>query len=187
VATVVANRSRAGNAMAKARAGILAGARASLVDGGIKAVTMSGVADRGGVAKATVYNHFRTKQDVLAAVALAEIDEAAETAWPWLTRDLATALVTAAQTLAASPVVRAVIDRDPGVAASVFPAAEGPGGPCRDHAAALVADALETADHAASAVNVDLTLRWLAAVAVSPPHAALLQAQAQLLVGTLRS
>ena len=184
--SIVAPRSRSGNAMAKARAGILTGARRSLIDGGIKGLTMSGVADRGGVAKATVYNHFRTKQDVLAAVAMAEIDDAAEAAWPWLTRDLTTALVTAAEALATSAVVRAVVDRDPGVAASVFPAAEGPGGPCRNHAAALVADALATADRVASAVTVDLVLRWLAAVAVSPPDPLIRQAQAELLVGLLQ-
>ncbi len=184
-ASIVAPRSRAGNAMAKARAGILTGARACLIEAGIKGLTMSGVADRGGVAKATVYNHFRTKADVLAAVAMAQIDDAAEAAWPWLTRDLTTALLSAADTLASSPVVRAVLDSDPAVAASVFPAAEGPGGPCRNHAAALVADALATADRVASAVNVDLTLRWLAAVAVSPPDPQIRQAQAQLLVSLL--
>ena len=183
---MLARRSRAGNAMARARVGILEGARAALVDGGIKAVTMSGVADRGGVAKATVYNHFRTTQDVLAAVAMAEIDDAAEAAWPWLTRDLAQALVTAVQTLASSSVVRAVIEHDPAVAATVFPVQTGPGGPCRDHAAALVADALATAERIASAVNVDLVLRWIAAVAVSPPDDDLLRAQAQLVVATLR-
>jgi len=81
--------------------------------------------------------------------------------------------------------VRAVIEHDPAVAASVFPAAEGPGGPCRNHAAALVADALATADRVASAVNVDLTLRWLAAVTVSPPDPQIRQAQAELLVGLM--
>jgi AcrR family transcriptional regulator len=172
--------------MAKARAGILLGARMSLIDGGIKGLTMSGVADRGGVAKATVYNHFRTKADVLAAVAMSELDEAAEAAWPWLTRDLATALVTAADALGTSPVVRAVVASDPAIVASFFPEAEGPGGECRTHAAALVVDALGTADCSPSAANVDLTLRWLAAVAVSPPHPQLRQEQAEQLVGWLR-
>lgn len=185
--SVVAPRSRTNNAMAKARAGILLGARRSLINGGIKGLTMSGVADRGGVAKATVYNHFRTKADVLAAVAMAELDDAAEAAWPWLTRDLATAFVTAADSLATSPVVRSVVASDPGVVASFFPAAEGPGGECRNHAAALVVDALATADCTPSAANVDLTLRWLAAVAVSPPDPLIRQEQAEQLVAWLRA
>jgi AcrR family transcriptional regulator len=183
---VSVRRARSGNAMARGRAGILAGARTMLVSGGIHSLTMSGVADRGHVAKATVYNHFRTKDDVLAAVAVEEVDAAAERAWSWLSDDPARALVEAATALATSPVVRAVVTFDPWVAASVYPDVDGPGGEVRAHAASLVAQALPVAGRQTSAVNVDLVLRWLASVAVSPPADALLAEQAAHVVASLR-
>ena len=69
-------RSRAGNAMGRARAGVLDGALRSVVKQGTRATTMSGIATLGGVAKATVYNHFRTKDEVWAALVADEVDRA---------------------------------------------------------------------------------------------------------------
>ena len=58
---------------ARSRAAILDGARAAILASGSK-LTMSQIAARAGVAKATLYNHYRTREDVLADLLLAEID-----------------------------------------------------------------------------------------------------------------
>lgn len=54
--------------MPRARAGILAAAADLVAEGGPRALTMSSVARRGAVAKATVYNHFRDRDELLAAL-----------------------------------------------------------------------------------------------------------------------
>ena len=67
-------RSRAGNAMSRSRAALLAGARRAVEVSGTK-ISMSQVATAAGVAKATLYNHFRTRDAVLAALLDHEVDE----------------------------------------------------------------------------------------------------------------
>jgi AcrR family transcriptional regulator len=59
--------------LARSRSAILDGARAALLDGGTR-VTMSQIATEAGVAKATLYNHFRTRDDVFRALLVDEID-----------------------------------------------------------------------------------------------------------------
>lgn len=62
-----------GTVAARSRAAILAGAHAAVLATGTK-ITMSQVAARAGVAKATLYNHYRAREDVLADLLLSEID-----------------------------------------------------------------------------------------------------------------
>lgn len=69
-----AARARAGNAMERPRAEILAAAADLVADAGLRAVTMAALARRARVAKATVYNHFRDRDEVLRALLLAERD-----------------------------------------------------------------------------------------------------------------
>jgi AcrR family transcriptional regulator len=58
----------------RSRTVIIDGARKAVAAGGAR-ITMAEIAARAGVAKATLYNHFRTREEVLAALLLAEIDE----------------------------------------------------------------------------------------------------------------
>ncbi len=67
-------RTRAGNNMTRARAGILNGAAACLARYGSRKTTMADIAREGGVAKATLYNHFRTKPDVYSALVATEVE-----------------------------------------------------------------------------------------------------------------
>ena len=60
-------RTRAGNAMNRTRAALLDGARRAVESSGTK-ITMAQVAAAAGVAKATLYNHFRTREAVLDAL-----------------------------------------------------------------------------------------------------------------------
>ena len=71
---------RAGNTMSRTRAGLLDGAVSVIERGGLRSVTMSAVATRSGVSKATLYNHFRTKDDVLRALVLREVELLADDA-----------------------------------------------------------------------------------------------------------
>src|SRR4051812_34679773 len=65
-------RTRAGNAMNRTRTALLEGARRAVLVNGTK-ITMSQVAAAAGVAKATLYNHFRTREAVLAALVVDEV------------------------------------------------------------------------------------------------------------------
>jgi AcrR family transcriptional regulator len=76
-AAPVPSSARPGAAMARSRAAILAGAYKSVEVSGTR-ITMAQVAAAAGVAKATLYNHFRTRDEVLAALLTAEVDRAIE-------------------------------------------------------------------------------------------------------------
>ncbi|MGH8859636.1 MAG: TetR family transcriptional regulator, partial [Jatrophihabitantaceae bacterium] len=65
-------RSRAGNAMNRTRGALLDGARRAVETSGTK-ITMAQVAAAAGVAKATLYNHFHTREAVLDALLLDEV------------------------------------------------------------------------------------------------------------------
>jgi AcrR family transcriptional regulator len=58
--------------MERPRAGILDAAADLVAGGGPRALTMSAVARRAAVAKATVYNHFRDREELLLALLAAE-------------------------------------------------------------------------------------------------------------------
>jgi AcrR family transcriptional regulator len=58
--------------MERARSGILTAAAELVAAGGSGAVTMSSVARRAAVAKATVYNHFRDRGELLDALVVAQ-------------------------------------------------------------------------------------------------------------------
>lgn len=55
--------------MVRTRLALLDGAGAAVVAYGARATTMADIASHAGVAKATLYNHFRTKPEILAALA----------------------------------------------------------------------------------------------------------------------
>lgn len=65
---------RTGVAMSRTRRGLLTGARDAFAERGLKRTTMQHVAAAAGVAKATLYNHFRTKDDVAHALLAYELD-----------------------------------------------------------------------------------------------------------------
>ena len=100
-------RSRAGNAMARTRAGLLDGARRAVAAQGCRQTTMNDIAACSGVAKATLYNHFRTKDDVWSALVEAEVREVAaecaEAAWVAASVSAAVNAVDAAMGVVPSP------------------------------------------------------------------------------------
>lgn len=103
--------------MARTRVAVLQGARACLIRHGSK-TTMVDIATASGVAKATLYNHFRTKAEVFAALVDFEIETAAaETRELAVASGAAVALARLGERLGEHPVVRSLAAGEPGVLA----------------------------------------------------------------------
>jgi AcrR family transcriptional regulator len=158
----VGTRSRAGNAMNRTRAALLDGARRAVEVSGTK-ITMAQVAAAAGVAKATLYNHFRTREAVLSA--LLE-DEVSSLVTELLDQPLPDALAAAANALAGHPLLRSLAQIEPGTLARLA---------CIDTeldgwrlARAGIADALARGSRG----GTDTVLRWLASYLITPATAA---------------
>src|SRR3954463_14985686 len=67
-------RTPRGNAMGRTRAGLLDGAGRAFAERGLRGSTMQSVAAAAGVAKATLYNHFGTRDAAARALLAAELD-----------------------------------------------------------------------------------------------------------------
>ena len=152
-------RSRAGNAMARTRAGLLEGALRAVAKHGTRRTTMHDIAALAGVAKATLYNHFRTKDDVWSALVEAEVQAvAADTA----ALGLADALTEAALRLSEHPAVRQIAATEPAVLARLIIRSP--------HALGWQAavEAVEARLAAEGRAGSDLVLRWLVSHLATP-------------------
>ncbi|MBV9593251.1 MAG: TetR/AcrR family transcriptional regulator [Actinobacteria bacterium] len=108
-------RSRAGNAMSRTRDALMAGAARAVEANGTK-ISMSQVAACAGVAKATLYNHFRTRDAVLGALLDHEVERfVAEFAG----QSPEEALTGAAVAIAQHPLVRALARVEPATLSAV--------------------------------------------------------------------
>ncbi len=138
--------------MTRTRAAVLQAAADCLVARGVRGTTMGLVATTAGVAKATLYNHVRDKDDLLVALACAR---AAELGRACLSAGgPAAALELAAGHLAADPVLQALRAGEPAVLLPLT--APGPG-PAWVTVRACVALLLPGPD----AAQVEAVLRWL--------------------------
>ena len=101
---------RGGNAMGRTRRGLLDGAARAFAAQGLRRSTMQSVAEAAGVAKGTLYNHFRTKDDVARALLAAELDRLTA-----LVEELPVdrALAALADQLAGHPVLRRLAGAEP--------------------------------------------------------------------------
>jgi AcrR family transcriptional regulator len=152
-------RSRAGNAMARTRAGLLDGALRAVVRHGSRRTTMHDIAALAGVAKATLYNHFRTKDDVWSALVESEIrviaQECAEL-------PLVDALAQAAVRLSEHPALRRVAETEPAALAGLLARrVPSPGWRAAE-------DAVRDRLAAACLGGDDLVLRWLSSYLAAP-------------------
>ena len=165
-------RSRAGNAMARTRAGLLEGARRAVAVQGSRQTTMNDIAARSGVAKATLYNHFRTKDDVWSALVEAEVREvAAECA----ELGLVDALAHAARRLSEHPALRRVADAEPAALAGLLTRRPTAAGWC------AAEEAVRTRLAAEGMSGDDLVLRWLASHLAMPASVPAIRAAAEAL------
>lgn len=161
-------RARGGNAMARTRVAVLAGALRSVETSGTRRTTMTDVAVQGGIAKATVYNHFRAKTDVYAALVESEVvtlgrecaqraEEAA--ARPGARDGLAEAVEHAAVRLSEHRALRRLASDEPEVLARLL---QPDGGPAWHSARAAVARVLEVTGREQTAAALDAVLRAVA-------------------------
>ncbi|MFN8159228.1 MAG: helix-turn-helix domain-containing protein [Candidatus Nanopelagicales bacterium] len=175
-------RSRAGNAMGRTRAAALDGARRVLTEHGVRKATMGDIAVRGGLAKATLYNHFRTKDEVIAALVADDLAELADDCRDLARDDLAVALTRAADAVAGHTVLAGLRTVEPTALLAVVVPGEGVSW---DAVRARTAEVLDTADRASGPEHVDLVLRWLAGHAVAPGTQTSRAAQARALAAGL--
>lgn len=110
-------RARAGNAMGRTRVGILEATGRAVEKYGVRRATMADVASVAGIAKGTLYNHFRTKNDLLTAAIAAGIETLGNDCVAMASgggeTGLALALRHAAETLSAHPALVRVASEEP--------------------------------------------------------------------------
>lgn len=179
-------RARSGNAMLRTRSALLDAAAHCVERYGVRRTTMGDVALKAAVAKATLYNHFRTKDDLLAALvasrvaALTASCEAVAAGRPPVVpaagdigshdvgAGLAAALRCAAAGLAADRPLRRTVTDEPVLAARLATPGDGRGW---DAVRGHVAGVLETAGAPADRAAVDVVLRWLVSQVLWPAGA----------------
>jgi AcrR family transcriptional regulator len=158
-------RSRAGNAMGRTHEAALRGALAAISKYGSRKATMGDIALLAGIAKATLYNHFRTREDVYAAAAAAEVDAIAAAADAKLVDGFAAAVAEAARLLADHAALRRIATDDP---VTLVQLATPGDGPVWTVARAHVAAALSEAGYVPMPSAVDLVLRYFTSQALAP-------------------
>lgn len=151
--------------MARTRAAALDGAARCIEERGTRRATMSDIAHLGGIAKATLYNHFRTKDDVFAALVEDRIAQLGEECARVAESDLAAALALAASRAADHPAVRRVGAEEPAVLASLLVPSDAGGWAVARSAARKV---LAAGGRHVSDGSVELLLRWVASHLVAP-------------------
>jgi AcrR family transcriptional regulator len=167
------SHTRSGNAMGRTRSGLLTGAARAFAEHGVRRSTMQSIAAAAGVAKATLYNHFRTKDDVVAALLAVELDRLTD-----LTAQLPIdqALPALSDELGAHPVLRRLALTEPEVLIGLLTVGT-------DRWAELMA-------RLGAALGVDddgaeLAGRWLLGVVLQPGRSTVRRRQAALLAGLL--
>jgi AcrR family transcriptional regulator len=140
----------------RTRRGLLEGAARAFAENGVRRSTMQSIAAAAGVAKATLYNHFRTKDEVARALLALELDRLTD-----LAAELPSgaALAALSDELGAHPVLRRLADVEPETFAGVLAVDADRWAQLRDRLGA----ALRT-----DADGADLAARWLLGVVVRP-------------------
>ncbi len=172
---VTGTRTRAGNAMNRTRAALLAGAADAVAVSGTR-IAMAQVATVAGVAKATLYNHFRTRDAVLAAVVVDQVQQLVDAAEG---EPLADALVHTAMAISASPVLRGLATVEPAALAALARL---------DDAAPgwrLAREAVTAALSADGRGGATTVLRWLASFLLAPGDAESVAADVEALLAGL--
>ena len=165
--------------MVRTRAAVIDGTQRAVEKYGSRKTTMADVASLAGVAKATLYNHFRTKRDVYAATLESEVHAlGAECARLAADEGLAASLARAAERLGSHAALRRIALDEPAVLARLATPADGAAWTvARDAVRAMLAGG----GRASSPAEVELVLRWLVTHIGSPAGAAEIAAGARAL------
>lgn len=169
------SRSRAAAAMSRSRSAILDGARRAVAADGTK-ITMAQVATEAGVAKATLYNHFRTREEVLQALMVAEIEQLISELGHL---ELAQALTRAGEILSDHPLLDALGAED-GTTLAALARID-----VRSSGWMLVASATESLLNRSGRRGAPTVLRWLSSFVLAPADSADIAADVDVLVAGL--
>ncbi len=162
-------RARSGNTMGRTRSALLAATTDCVARYGIRKTTMVDVAARSKVAKATLYNHFRTKDDVLAAVVEQHVaDLVGACVGVAGATGLLDALALAAERIGGSPALRRAAEGEQALLAPLVTPGSARGWQvARDGVAAVL-----TAGRAANGpAQVEIVLRWATSQVLWPLNA----------------
>jgi AcrR family transcriptional regulator len=173
-------RTRAGNAMARTRAAVLDGACRAVEKHGARKATMADIASLAGIAKGTLYNHFRAKEAVYAAALDSGVRTLVSECTVAAREDLVEALALAADRVGNHPALRRIAADEPAVLAGLVAPADTP---LWGLARSGVRDVLTAAGSSTGSAGVDLVLRWVVSFVASPATDA--TSQASLLVAGL--
>jgi AcrR family transcriptional regulator len=166
--------------MGRTRAAVLDGAGRAIEKHGSRRATMADIANLAGVAKGTLYNHFRTKDAVYAAALDTGLRTLAEECVTVAAEDLADAFALAAERLSTSAPLRRISTDEPAVLAAL--PSVGAGG-AWDVARESVRATLAAAGRTTAEPAVDVVLRWL--VSFVGNTARDIEGQAQLVAASL--
>jgi AcrR family transcriptional regulator len=161
-------RTRSGNAMLRTRLAILDAAARCVERHGVRKTTMSDVSAEARIAKATLYNHFRTKDDLLAALVQSRIEQLTVECAELAGAGLAPALEHAARSLGESAPLRRVAADEPATLALLGAPADGR---LWDLARGGVATVLRESGAPSDPVAVAVVLRWLCGIVMWPAGA----------------
>jgi AcrR family transcriptional regulator len=177
-------RTRAGNAMGRTRSAVLDAASRSVEKYGSRQTTMADVAMLAGIAKATLYNHFRTKPDLYSAAVESAVQILGqECTHVAADEGLDAALVRAAERLGSHPAVRRIADQEPAVLSKLQTITDSGSWPAARDA---VEGVLAAAGLPCGATEVALVLRWLVTHVGAPATREELEPTVKLLVTALQ-
>jgi AcrR family transcriptional regulator len=151
--------------MARTRAAVLDGASRAVEKHGARKATMADIASLAGIAKGTLYNHFRAKEAVYGAALDAGIRGLSAECVAAAHDDLGEALMLAAERIGGHPALRRIASDEPAVLAALMTPTDMP---LWGLARSSVRDILVAAGVATSASSIDLVVRWLASFIASP-------------------
>jgi AcrR family transcriptional regulator len=151
--------------MGRTHEAALRGAVAAIEKYGSRKATMGDIAMLAGIAKATLYNHFRTREDVYLAVVANEVNGVAAAARAKLPEGFDVAVDEAARLIGEHAAVRKIAVDDPAALAALATAGDGPAWAA---SRAAVAAALSDSGYVDSPAAVDLVLRYLASQLLTP-------------------
>jgi AcrR family transcriptional regulator len=157
--------SRAGNAMARTRSAVLDGAARAVEKHGARKATMADIASLAGIAKGTLYNHFRAKEAVYAAALDAGIRSLAAECTNAARDDLGDALAIAAERIGSNPALRRIAADEPTALAALMTPTDMP---LWGLARSAVRDILVASGVATSSSSIDMVLRWLVSFMAAP-------------------
>jgi AcrR family transcriptional regulator len=151
-------RSRAGNAMERTRAAVLDGAARAVEKHGARRATMGDIAVLAGIAKGTLYNHFRAKDAVYAAAIDAGVRGLGEECALTARDDLTDALALAAERIGRHPALRRLAADEPAALAALMSPDDGA---VWQLARGGVRSVLDAAGRVSDPAAVEVVLRWL--------------------------